>query len=81
MSVDGGERPAATPPLPRSIWLVAWASLAGQAVVLVQRGGRLDVAVSLFGSVVLGALLVGYVCAGVIRARTVRFVLASAVWC
>ncbi len=77
MSVDGGvEQPGATPPLPRSIWVVAWASLAGQAVLLVRQGGRLDDEVSLVLSVVLGALLVGYVSAGVVRARTVRLVLA-----
>lgn len=77
MSVDGGvEHPAATPPLPRSIWVVAWASLAGQAVPLVRRGDRLGDEVSLVLSVVLGALLVGYVSAGVVRARTVRLVLA-----
>jgi hypothetical protein len=35
MTVDGGvEQPGATPPLPTSIWVVAWASLAGQAVLL-----------------------------------------------
>ncbi len=77
MSVDGGvERPRATPPLPGSIWVVAWASLAGQAVLLVQQGVRFDDEVSLVGSVVLGALLVGYISAGVVRARTVRLVLA-----
>ena len=56
--------------------MVAWASLAGQAVLLVRQGGRLDDEVSLVLSVVLGALLVGYVSAGVVRARTVRLVLA-----
>ena len=77
MSVEGGvEKPGARPPLPRSIWVVAWASLAGQAVLLVRQGGRLDDEVSLVLSVVLGVLVVGYVCAGVVRARTVRLVLA-----
>ena len=77
MNVDGGvEQPGATPPLPRSIWVVAWASLAGQAVLLARQGGRLGDEVSLVLSVVLGALLVGYVSAGVVRARTVRLVLA-----
>ena len=77
MSVEGGvEQPGATAPLPRSIWVVAWASLAVQAVLLVRQGGRLDDEVSLVLSVVLGALLVGYVSAGVVRARTVRLVLA-----
>jgi hypothetical protein len=77
VSVEGGvEQPGATPPLPRSIWVVAWASLAVQAVLLVRLGGRHDDEVSLVLSVVLGALLVGYVSAGVVRARTVRLVLA-----
>lgn len=77
MRVDGGvAQRGATPPLPRSIWVVAWASLAGQAVLLVRQGGRLDDEVSLVLSVVLGALLVGYVSAGVVRARTVRLALA-----
>ena len=77
MSVDGGlEQPGGTPPLPRSIWVVAWASLAGQAVLLMQQGGRLDDEVSVFLSVVLSALVVGYVSAGVVRALTVRLVLA-----
>lgn len=77
MGVDGGvEQTVVTPPLPRSIWVVALASLAGQAVLLVHEGVRLDDEISLALSVVLGALLVGYVSAGVVRARTVRLVLA-----
>ena len=59
--------------------MVAWAALAGQAVLLVDQGGRLDDEVSLVVSVVLGALVVGYVPAGVVRARTVRLVLAVVV--
>jgi phosphoglycerol transferase MdoB-like AlkP superfamily enzyme len=77
VSVDGGVEPrVVAPPLPRSIWVVAWVSLAGQVLLLVQEGVRHDDAVSLVGSVVLGVLLVGYVSAGVVRARTVRLVLA-----
>ena len=77
MSVDGGVEPrVVAPPLPSSIWVVAWASLAGQVLLLVQEGVRHDDAVSVGGSVVLGVLLVGYVSAGVVRARTVRLVLA-----
>ncbi|WP_426247611.1 hypothetical protein [Nocardioides sp. LHG3406-4] len=77
MSVDGGvEQQGAGPPLPSSIWVVAWASLAGQAVLLISRGVRDDNEVSLVVSVVLGALLIGYVSGGVVRARTVRLVLA-----
>lgn len=76
MSDGGGDQSGATPPLPRSIWVLAWASLGGQVVLLAEQGGRLDDQVSLVLSVVLGALLVGYVSAGVVRARTVRLVLA-----
>ena len=77
MSDHGGtEQPRATPPLPTSIWVVAWASLAGQVLVMFRQGGRHGDEVSLVVSVVLGALLVGYVSAGVVRARTVRLVLA-----
>lgn len=77
MSVEGGvEQLGDTPPLPRSIWVVAWAALAGQGVLLVRQDDRLGDEVSLVLSVVLGALLVGYVSAGVVRARTVRLVLA-----
>ncbi|KQV76535.1 hypothetical protein ASC61_16860 [Aeromicrobium sp. Root344] len=74
------ERPAenlvATPPLPSSIWVVAWASLLGQVVLVVQQGVRHDDEVSVAVSIVLSAILVGYVCAGVVRARTVRLVVA-----
>ncbi|WP_338184401.1 hypothetical protein [Jatrophihabitans sp.] len=76
MSVDGvAGGPGATPPLPSSIWVVAWASIANQTVLLVQQGVRDDEA-SLVLSVVLGAVLAGYISAGVVRARAVRLVLA-----
>lgn len=77
MSVGGtGKQRSATPPLPQSIWVIAWASLAGQAVPLVEQGGRSDDEISLLVSVVLGGLLVGYVSVGVIRARAIRLGLA-----
>lgn len=79
ISAGGGAQSVATPPLPISIWVVAWGSLAGQAVLLVRQGGRLDDEVSLVLSVVLSALLVGYVSAGVVRARTLRLVIAGIV--
>lgn len=56
--------------------MVAWASLAGQAVLMAQQGVRDANEASLVVSVVLGALLVAYVSSGVVRARTVRLVLA-----
>lgn len=77
MSVHGGAgQPGVAPPLPSSIWVVAWASVAGQAVLLARQGVRPDDEASLVVSVVLGALVVGYVSAGVVRARTVRLVIA-----
>ena len=77
MSVDGGAgQPRVAQPLPCSIWVVAWASLSGQAVLLARQSVQSDDAVSLVLSVVLGALLVGYVSAGVVRARTVRLAFA-----
>lgn len=71
-----GERLDVTPPLPRSIWVVAWVSLAGQVLLVVRHGGRVDDEQARLLSMVLGALLVGYVSAGVVRARRVRIVLA-----
>jgi hypothetical protein len=61
------------------MWVLAWSSLAGQALLLVEWGVRLGDGVSLAGSVALGALLFGYVSAGVVRARTVRLVFVWAV--
>lgn len=77
MSGDGGvERPGVTPRLPRSIWVVAWASLAGQVLLVARHGGRVGDDAEQAVSMVLGALLVGFVAAGVVRARRVRVVLA-----
>lgn len=80
MDVDGaGGRPGGTPPLPRSIWVVAWGSLASQVLLLADRGVAFDSWAGVVLSVCFGALLVGYVSAGVVRARPVRFVLACVV--
>ncbi len=80
MSTHGGvKQPLGTPPLPTSIWVVAWAVLVGQLAQLLWRGGRTDDEVSLLVSVVLGALVVGYLSAGVVRARTVRLVVVLVV--
>lgn len=77
VSADAGPAgQAGTPSLPASIWLVAWASLAGQAVLLLREGVQDHDGTSLLLSVVLGGLLLGYVSAGVVRARTVRVWLA-----
>lgn len=77
MSVHGAdERPGVTPPLPGSIWLVAWGSLAGQVLLVVRHGGRVGDEVSQVLSIVIGSLLVGYVSAGVVRARRFRMLFA-----
>jgi hypothetical protein len=64
-----------TPPLPTSIWVLAWVSLASQVATFVLRGAKAENEASLIGSVLLGVLLVVFVSAGVIRARMVRVVL------
>ena len=76
VDMDGETEQQPTPPLPTEIAVLAWASLAGQVVVLADRGVNQVNGVSLLGSMALGALLVGYVAAGVIRARPVRVALA-----
>lgn len=77
MSVGGpAEQPGAAPPLPISIWVVAWSSLAGQVALLPRQGMRSDNELSLALSLVLGPLVVGFVSMGVIRARTVRLAIA-----
>lgn len=70
---------ADAPALPRSIWVVAWSSLAAQVVWLLDQGGRSANAVSIAGSVLIGMLVLGWVSAGVVRARTIRLVLARVV--
>jgi hypothetical protein len=65
-----------TPPLPTSIWVLAWTSLVSQGLAVLDRGVRDDETVFLLVSAALGALIVGYVAAGVVRARTIRVALA-----
>ena len=77
MTVDGGvERRVVTPPLPPSSWVLACASLTGQVLLVVRHGGRVGDEASQVASVLLGALVVGYVSAGVVRARRVRVLIA-----
>lgn len=77
MNVHGGvEQAAVAPTLPRSIWVLAWASLAGQVLLVIRHGGRVGEEQSQILSMVLSAILVGYVSAGVVRARGLRVVLA-----
>lgn len=78
MSVDGRYRTVA-PPAPRSIWTVAWAMLASQLVFVLDHGIRPSDGASLALSAALGGVVVGFVSAGVVRARTVRLVLAWAI--
>lgn len=77
MSVEGsiGHR-VTTPPLPTSIWVVAWASLAGQLLVVVDQGIRELSGVALVVSAAFGGVVFGFVSAGVVRARTGRLVIA-----
>lgn len=75
MTTDGGPETTA-PPLPASIWTVGWAALTGQVVVLADGGLREANEVSILFSVLAGGLVVGWVAAGVVRARTFRLVLA-----
>src|SRR5690606_9830845 len=48
----------------------------GQIVILLDRGVRSDSEIAVAASLLVGALVIGYVSAGVVRARTVRLVLA-----
>lgn len=61
------------PDLPASAWAFAWTCLAAQ-LVSVADNGRSDSNL-LVPSMILGALVVGWVSYGVLRARTVRVVL------
>ncbi|CUR60512.1 membrane hypothetical protein [metagenome] len=65
-----------TPPLPTEIKVLAWASVASQVALLVRQGLRVGDDISLLLSMAGGALVVGYVSAGVVRARPVRVALA-----
>lgn len=59
--------------LPTEAWLLGWSFLAGQVLTLLDVGSRQADEVSLVLSMVLGALLVGWISAGVLTARPVRF--------
>lgn len=76
MTMDGELNEQGTPPLPTEITVLAWASVAGQVAVLVRQGANSGNDTSLLISMVGGALIVGYVAAGVVRARPVRVALA-----
>lgn len=76
MNGEDGFAHQGTPPLPTEIKVLAWASVAGQVAVLVRQGLRAGDDISLLLSMVGGALIVGYVAAGVVRARPVRVALA-----
>ncbi len=65
-----GTETATIDDLPQSAWVLAWASLAGQVVTLLERGPA-D-AVSAFLSMPLCALVVAWVSYGVLRARMGR---------
>ena len=75
MSGNGEPYVGMTHELPRSAWLLAWSCLAGQ-LLLVTRSGLASSDLVIV-SMVVGGLVVGWVSAGVLRARTVRLWLAS----
>lgn len=61
--------------LPASAWVLACACLIGQLLALVDRGFNSSDGTWVLLSIVLSALVVGWVSAGVLRARTGRLVL------
>ena len=76
MDVAEGVEQQRTPPLPTEIKVLAWASVAGQVATLARQGLRSGDDTGMLISMVGGALIVGYVAAGVVRARPVRVALA-----
>lgn len=73
--VLGEEPPVIDPPtrVPVAVWVLAWSCLAGQLLLLGERGVQSSDAVLL--SIPVGALLVAWVSFGVLTGRTVRLVL------
>lgn len=63
--------------VPAAAWALAWICLAGQVLALVLRGPSASDPSSVLVSVVLSALVVGWVSAGVVRARPGRFWFAA----
>lgn len=68
--------PVLSPPLPGSAWALAWSCLSGQVVLVADRGLRHSEPALVLISMVLGAVLVAWVSAGVLRARIVPLALA-----
>lgn len=68
---------AAADRMPASAWVLAWTCLAGAVLGLLTRGPSRADAVSVMISVALSALVVGWVSAGVLQARPVRFWFAA----
>lgn len=58
--------------LPAQAWVMAWAFLVGQLMTLAEQGRGTN---SLLPSMLLGAVIIGWIAHGVLRARTVRVVL------
>lgn len=67
---------AATYVAPVSAWVLAWASLADQVLGMLEHGVKADLDGFTVVSMALGALVIGFVSAGVLRARTVRLAIA-----
>lgn len=66
----------AAPVAPTQAWILAWASLAGQVLTLLDRGTKTELDLPAVISMALGGLVIGFVSAGVLRARTVRLAIA-----
>lgn len=64
------------PSLPASVWALGWACLLTQLLALADRGFSRSDGSWVLLSVALSALVVGWVSAGVLRARTGRLVVA-----
>lgn len=62
---------------PTQAWVLAWASLAGQVLAVLERGTKTEIDFPAVVFMALGGLLVGFVASGVLRARTVRL---AVVW-
>lgn len=66
--------PQPAPPVPTAAWVLAWSCLAGQVLVLGERGAGSS-ATGMLVSALIGAALVAWVSKGVLTARRGRLIL------
>ena len=71
MSETGTDTVPAVHAVPPSLWALGWSSVAGQVLVLAERGPQDPSRWA--GSVLLGVVLVPLIVHGVVRARPIRF--------